>query len=54
MGEIIRTTTEVWGKIIIYEGFFYRIDRARYKVIDPRCTNSKFKCKARIRTEDTE
>ena len=34
MGEIIRTTTERGGKCIIYDGFSYRMDRARDKVID--------------------
>ena len=30
------------------------MDRARDKVIDWKCTNSKLKCKVRIRTDDTE
>ena len=37
-------------------GFSYRVDRARPgdKVIDWRCTYTKSKCKARLRTDDTE
>ena len=54
MGEIVRTTTERGVKSIIYDGFSYRLDRAHDKVIDWRCANSKLKCKARIRTGDTE
>ena len=33
MGEIIRTTTEHGGNSIIYERFFYRLERASDKVI---------------------
>ena len=54
MGEIVRTTTERVVKSIIYDGFSYRLDRARDKVIDWRCMNSKLKCKARITTGATE
>ena len=55
MGEIIRTTTERGRKGIIYDRFSYRLDRARpgNKVIDWRCTYTKSKCKARLRTDDT-
>ena len=57
MGEIIRTTTEQGGGgSIIYDGFSYRVDRARPgdKVIDWSCTYTKSKCKARFRTDDME
>ena len=37
---------------IIYDGFSYRLDRTRGKVIFWRCTKSK--CNARIRTDDTK
>ena len=54
MGEIIRKTTAL-GKRNIYDGFSYRLDRARAddKVLDWRYTNTKSKRKARIRTDDT-
>ena len=43
MGLIISTTTERGGGSIIYDGFSYRVNRARPgdKVIDWRCTNTK-------------
>ena len=54
--EISRITTEREKKRItcIYDGFSHRFERACDKVIDWRCTNSNLKCKARIRTDDTE
>ena len=41
MDEIIWAATQRGGRSIIYDGFSYRLDRAGYKFIEWRCTNTK-------------